>query len=216
MKKVFFLIVIFCLLVLYFLKIHSPLIPVFNLTNQPEVISKGYYGHTFIIEVSFSHEGFKEWLENLPEPYPLLLLDSDWIGRSTELIQTIEEKRIPTALLGKANKDYEDLKLLSREVAIYEKAFNRKPLWFMTNDYKFSGELKQVAFADKMNMLSPNVLWHPHLIITKGMLISVPLHENSYISFEKLTAFMKQFPNHPIEENILGYSLKQKKLPNDE
>lgn len=66
--------------------------PVFQLTEAPAVITKGQFGQSLIIELSYSHKGFEDWVTNLREPYPLILADSDWLLRSPDLVKMLREK----------------------------------------------------------------------------------------------------------------------------
>lgn len=66
--------------------------PVFQLTDAPAVITKGQFGQSLIIELSYSHKGFEDWIANLSEPYPLILAESDWLLRSPELVKILREK----------------------------------------------------------------------------------------------------------------------------
>ncbi|WP_042478698.1 hypothetical protein [Bacillus ndiopicus] len=213
MRKTLLLLALAFSVLLFYQKEISTILPTFNATNEPAIISKGHYGQTLILEVTFSHEGFETWLEDLKAPYPLLLLDSAWIERSPSMIKIIKDKRIPTALLGHNSTDYIDNKLLEDEIALYKKHFDREPLWFMTKDYMFSEDLKQHIFSHRINMLAPTVLWHKDLSIEEGMIVSVPVHVDSSIDFEQLTLFMQQNPVVSIEENLFGYQLKTKKFP---
>ncbi|MEO4055222.1 hypothetical protein [Solibacillus sp. CAU 1738] len=212
-RKVLVLLGLSVILLLFYKNEISSVIPVFHVTNEPNVISKGHYGQTLILEVSFSHDGFEQWLENVQPPYPLLVLHSDWIERSPSTIEIIQKKRLPTALLGNDSETYEIDSTIQKEIGIYEKHFGRKPLWFMTQDYTFSDELKQKIFAERVNMITPTALWQNDMQLSEGMIIAVPMHESSIIDFEQLTSFMQKQPFVSIEENLFGYTIKTKRFP---
>lgn len=216
MVRKFIIIFAFALLLFFFVfPQKNSFISVFNMTEEPIVISKGSYGQSVIIEVSFSHDGFLVWLDSLSQPYPLLMLDAEWIERSPKFIETIKKKNIPVGLLGgNVNKDY-SLELFYKDVKTFEKHFNFKPLWFMTTDYQFTEELKQAVFNEKINMLSPTFKYKEgsNFAEHKGALISVQLGENSNPNFESLTEFINSAKFISVEENIFGYTLKTNKLP---
>ncbi|SOC39010.1 hypothetical protein [Ureibacillus acetophenoni] len=191
------------------------IISVFQISDEPVIISKGNYGQSIILEVSFSHDGFLEWLESLKQPYPLLMVKADWIERSPKYIDVIKNKNIPIGLLGgEGAKDY-TTELFNKDVAIYEKHLQSKPLWFMTSDYNYTDELKQSIFNEQVNMLSPTTLYKEDdpLNNEKGAIISIPLHEESKTNFESLTKLLYSQKFMSIEENIFGYSIKSKKMP---
>lgn len=193
----------------------NPIISVFRMTDEPLVISKGHYGQTLIVEISFSHDGLSEWLESLNAPYPLLMLDADWIERSPKLVELIQKKNIPTGLLGGYGKEEYGMEQFKREVAIYEKHFNKKPLWYMKRDYEYPQELKQAAFNEKMNLLSPSHIYKEgdSFENQKGSIISIQMHEKSKPEFKNLNSFMQKNKFISLEENIFGYSIKSTKMP---
>ncbi len=213
-RKVLIILAFIVFLLLFYKNEITSVIPVFQVTNEPNVISKGNFGQTIVLEVSFSHDGFEQFLEKLQPPYPLLVLHSDWIGRSASTIEIIQRKRLPTALLGNNSITYENNNSFQKEVTIYEKTFGRKPLWFMTKDYSYSDEFKQQIFADKINMIAPTALWQKDMQMSEGMIITVPMHEDSTIDFEQLHSFLQQQQSIvSIEENLFGYTLKTKRSP---
>ncbi|UZM99458.1 hypothetical protein OL548_03740 [Lysinibacillus sp. MHQ-1] len=78
-----------------FLKpINSTMISVFNIANAPVVVTKGHYGTSLVVEISFSDESLMEWLKTVKEPYPLLLLDTEWIKRSPDHIKNYSRAKI--------------------------------------------------------------------------------------------------------------------------
>lgn len=191
-------------------------LPVFQMTNSPNVISKGHYGQTLIVEVSYSHEGFEEWLNTLSAPYPLLLLETDWLTRSESTIQLIKEKQIPTGLLGKISADYVETDLLTKQLAIYESVFERPPLWFTTSDYVFEEDLRKELFSKEINALSPSATFsftNVNMPLADGDLVSIPLHRDQPVQFDLIMQFKNENSFISIEENLFGYSLSTKRFP---
>ncbi|MFY3792704.1 hypothetical protein ACOQFO_13605 [Ureibacillus sp. MALMAid1270] len=203
------------LFVLFVIPQRDSIISVFQMTNEPVVISKGNYGQSIVVEVTFSHDGFLEWLENLKQPYPLLMASADWINRSSKYIDVIKKKNIPIGLLGGEESNGYTKELFIKDVAIYEKHFQNKPLWFMTSDYNYTVELKQIIFNEHINTLAPTVIYQESddYKNDKGAIITIPLHEGTSPNFEALSKFLISQKFMSIEENIFGYSIKTKKLP---
>ncbi|KGR79681.1 hypothetical protein [Ureibacillus manganicus] len=204
-------------LVLFFLVFpqREAIVSVFQMSEEPVVIAKGNYGQSIIIEVSFSHDGFLEWLNSIKQPYPLIMASADWIERSSKYMDIIKKKNIPIGLLGgEGAKDY-TTELFNKDLAIYEKYLENKPLWFMTSDYNYTEELKQTIFNEHVNMLTPSVIYieGENFKSEKGDIISIPLHENSSSNFESISKFLNSQKFVSIEENIFGYSIKSKKMP---
>jgi uncharacterized protein with ATP-grasp and redox domains len=122
---------------------------------------------------------------------------------------------IPIGLLGgEGAKDY-TTELFHKDIALFEKHFQNKPLWFMTSDYSYSAELKQSIFNEQVNMLNPTFIYKDDdpFKSEKGSIISIQLHEESKPNFESLSKLLNSHKFMSIEENIFGYSMKSKKMP---
>lgn len=203
---------------LFFKPINSTMISVFRITDSPAIITKGHYGTSLIVEISFSDEHLLDWLTTLKEPYPLLLLDSDWMERSPEHMEIIQKRKLPTGLLGPIDSEDQplDADLLKKEIAIYEKYFTSEPLWFATHNHQYSQNLQKTLFERQVNILSPTIIWQGNKAtpsLQKGDFLFISLHENNKISFSKLNALLQQNNFISIEENIFGYAIQSKKSP---
>ncbi|WP_235616321.1 hypothetical protein [Lysinibacillus parviboronicapiens] len=209
-----------CLIVILFVFIkplNSTMISVFNIANAPAVVTKGHYGTSLIVEISFSDESLLEWLKTIKEPYPLLLLDAAWIERSPEHMKIIEERKLPTGLLGPEDSVDEpiDFALVEKDINIYEKHLKTPPLWFATRNHQYSQDLQKTLFQQQVNILSPSLVWQGEKTpkLQKGDFLFIPLHQNSNISFNEFNTFVQQNKFMSIEENIFGYSVQSKKSP---
>ncbi|MEL3962818.1 hypothetical protein MKZ01_16560 [Lysinibacillus endophyticus] len=192
------------------------LISVFRMTEDPIVISKGHYGQSLVVEISFSHEGLEEWLQTVNKPYPLLMLDAAWIDRSPKLVEIIKNRNIPTGLLGgkgAVDEDNDTINKFNKDLAIYQKHFENKPLWYMTSDYEFNPKLMQTVFKEEVNLLSPSVIYTKNYKTTNGAIVSFPIHEKSTFTFEDISKLLEREKFISIEENVFGYSIKTKKMP---
>ncbi|WP_369381831.1 hypothetical protein [Lysinibacillus fusiformis] len=201
-----------------FLKpINSTMISVFNIANAPVVVTKGHYGTSLVVEVSFSDESLMDWLKTVKEPYPLLLLDTDWIKRSPDHIKIIQERKLPTGLLGPEDSIEEpiNIKIVQKDIDIYEQYLKEKPLWFATRNHQYSQDLQKSLFQQQMNLLSPSLIWQDEKTpkLQKGDFVFVPLHQDSSITFKELNTFIQQHKFMSIEENIFGYKVQTKKSP---
>ncbi|WP_445478798.1 hypothetical protein ACULLL_22195 [Lysinibacillus irui] len=209
---------LFIVTLFVFLKpINSTMISVFNIANAPVVVTKGHYGTSLIVEISFSDDSLLEWLQTVKEPYPLLLLDTDWIKRSPEHIKIIQERKLPTGLLGPEDSTDEpvDIALIEKKINTYEKYLKEKPLWFATRNHQYSQDLQKSLFQQQMNLLSPSLIWQGEKTpkLQKGDFVFFPLHQNNKIPFKELNKLIQQNKFMSIEENIFGYKVQTKKSP---
>lgn len=194
------------------------MISVFSIADSPTVVTKGHYGTSLVVEISFSNEPLLEWLSTVKEPYPLLLLDADWIERSPKHMEIIQKRKLPTGLLGPIDSEKEpiDTDLLKKEIAIYEKHFSSTPLWFATRNHHYSQDLQKALFHQQVNILSPSIIWQGNNVapsLQKGDFLFISLHENNNVSFSKFNKLLAKNNFISIEENIFGYTIQSKKSP---
>lgn len=189
--------------------------PVFQLTETPTIISKGQFGASLIVELSYSHEGLEQWLTTLKKPYPLVLADADWLLRSPDIVKLLIEQNIPVGLLGAPNENYlNNDALLKQQLAVFQKSFQQLPLWFATRDYLIDETLQQTLYASGINLIAPTYsINSAQEKLAKGDFISIPLHREENISFEELNQFIKAHSFIPIEQNLLGYNFSTKRYP---
>ncbi|HCG4536289.1 hypothetical protein [Ureibacillus chungkukjangi] len=214
-RKLLVTVVLVVIVTLFVYPQRDSIISVFRITDEPLIISKGNYGQSLIVEISFSHDGLEEWLQTLKQPYPLLMLDADWIARSPKIVAQIKKQNIPTGLLGgKGAKNNYSLDDFNKDLQIYEKHFNNKPLWFMTSDYEFETNLQQTVFNQEINLLSPSMIYSKETYKkSDGGIYSLKLHENSKPNFEEYSKLIESEKFVSIEENVFGYTIKTKKIP---
>ena len=202
--------------ILGFIQKNEEWVSVFKATKHPDVIASGSNGMTLTVDVSFGREDVEEWITTIEKPYPLLFLDADWIERSPSIVKKIVTKKIPTGLLGREGKMYEDSPdLLKREMQVYEEAFGAPPLWFRTADYEFPDKLKELSWDQEMNMVSASVFWSKGKLpkVNDGDIVSLPLHQKERVSFEKLNALQKAHPFQTIEETLFAFKTDTKTYP---
>lgn len=195
----------------------SSILPVFQLTEKPNVISNGTYGKTITIDVTFGEEGMESFLNSLETPYPHFFLSNEWIERSPSLIQIMKNKNIPIGLLGQEGAAYmENPSLFKKEILRFEQSIGETPLWFRTKDYEFPAELQEVAWKHEVNLLSSSKQWmqsNPTPKLEKGDVLSVPLHIEEQIELKQLIQLLKSDSFLSIEENIFGLQTKTKTFP---
>lgn len=215
-RKVLVLLSVALISMLFILPQNSPLRSVFRVSETPMIITKGHYGHSYVLEISFSHDNLFPWLEQLKAPLPLLLLDAKWIQRSSDEIEFIKEKQFPVGLLGQKQDDYESLLQLQEEIDLFKETFGTKPLWFTTQDHSFTDEMKNYLFAEEINILAPSIKWQANRTdfkLKKGMIVAIPFHEETKVDWENVNKFIHENKFLPMEENLFGYTVKTKSFP---
>lgn len=192
------------------------LLPVFQLTEKPAVISKGSYGNTITIDLTFGRDDVEKFVTELQAPYPHFFISIEWIERSEEIIEVMKDKNIPISLLGKNGSTYiENPTLFKKEVKQFEQVIGEKPLWFRTIDYEFPIELQKDAWGQEVNLLSSSKYWSNKVpSFEKGDILSIPLHQNERIDIQQLTKMVQSTEMITIEQNIFGLKVKTKTFPN--
>lgn len=192
------------------------LLPVFQLTEKPAVISKGSYGNTITIDLTFGRDDVEKFVTELQAPYPHFFISIEWIERSEEIIEVMKDKNIPISLLGKNGSTYiENPTLFKKEVKQFEQIIGEKPLWFRTIDYEFPIELQKDAWGQEVNLLSSSKYWSNKVpSFEKGDILSIPLHQNERIDIQQLTKIVQSTEMITIEQNIFGLKVKTKTFPN--
>ena len=195
---------------------NTPLTSVFRLTDKPITITHGTYGSALTVNISFGNEEIGQWIQELEKPYPFLFIDMDWAGRYPEIIRLINEKNIPTGLLGNEGTAYEkDATILLNQLEQYEDFFSMKPLWFRTADEVFPFFLRSLLVEVEVNALSSSFKWQGGHIppMTEGEIISVSHQRDDRVSLIELNKLFESRDFHSIEDVIFGLSVKTKKIP---
>lgn len=210
MKKILILLGLITLSITayYFLKDNQ--IPVFLITEEPNVIAKGNNGQVFLVELHFEHDGLIDFIESNHSQNVLFLLDSSLIERADHIVELLKKLQRPTGLLGKNSET------LDQDIAIYENAFDHKPLWFMPQGYIYEESLRLTLFEQQVNMIAPSLIIRNNVFPTKlekGTILSLPLYKETNVDFKKLSSWMSQQKFISIEESLFGYSLKTKRYP---
>lgn len=199
-----------------FLKDKREYIPVFRLTENPTVITRGVQGSLMTVNISFGDEKLKKWLETLEKPYPLFFIDLSWAERFPETIEMMRKKNMSIGLLGADGNDYQKNKeLLKEQMLQYEKTFGTQPLWFRTKDEHFPELLRNQLWTYEVNALASTTKWakgeqRPH---QKGEIIAATSSAEEELDTESLTSFLKSRDFFTVEEVLFGQLGKSKKIP---
>lgn len=217
-KKLIMLLIIGCGLALLFppLPEKISLVSVFRLTEKPLAITRGTYSSALTVNISFGDDNVEQWIQTLEKPYPLLLVDPDWAGRFPATIRLINEKSIPTGLLGHEGATYEkNDQLLYEQIKQFESFFDAKPLWFRTIDEVFPASLHALLWKEEINALGSTVTWTGGEIppTVEGDIFSIPHHQKNRIYLPELKRLTESRDFQTIDEVLFGPIGKTKKIP---
>ncbi|MHA6259233.1 hypothetical protein ACXYMX_04860 [Sporosarcina sp. CAU 1771] len=219
MPKKIFIIALMCfgLIVLFPpLSQNDSFIPTFRVSENPVAITRGSNGSALTINIAFGDKEIANWIDELQKPYPFLFIDMDWASRFPKTIQLINEKNIPTGLLGNDGSAYEqDATLLLKQLDQYEKHFGMKPLWFRTADEDFPVFLRNLLVEVQVNALGSSLQWNGGDIpsSSEGEIISIPHYQGNHISLLELRRLFDSREFQSVEDVIFGISVKTKKTP---
>ncbi|MGG0657096.1 hypothetical protein [Rummeliibacillus pycnus] len=203
-------------LLLVFTPSKNSMLEVFRLTDEPNVITKGNYGMSLTIDLSFADAEFIEWLNEVKTPYPLLMVDTDLLKRSPTLVKVIQSKNIPIGLLGRSSDFYvSNPSQLEKDISTFSSIMKHPPLWFRTKDYIFLPEVTKILWKEQINMLAASKIQTSkgELRLSKGDIVSIPYHQEERLQLKRINQLIENNTFQPIEETIFGYSIKTKKSP---
>ena len=121
-------------------------------------------------------------------PIPFFLSTSSGPNVSLKSVRLINEKNIPTGLLGERRNYEQDAALLKNQLEQFESFFGKKPLWFRTADEVFPQFLHNILWEVEVNALGSSYSWTGGDIppVTEGEIISIPHHRKNRINFQTL------------------------------
>lgn len=210
MRKVLILLGLTTILFAVYYSYTNKQLPVFLMTEKPNVVAKGHNGHVFLVELHFEHDGLIDFINSDQSRNILFLLDPDLIKRADHLLELLQSKQRATGLLGSSPEN------IQQEISVYEQTFKQKPLWYMPQGYTYTDELRQTLFSQQINMLAPTLTIKNNSFpkkLEKGDILSLPLYKENKVEFKSLSNWMKKYQFISIEESLFGYSIKTKKSP---
>jgi hypothetical protein len=184
----------------------------FVIVEEPNTITKGNLGHSLMIEISYSPSYIDEWLTNSKSTNYVLMLDPDWIERSPSSMKIIKDRKISTGLLITQKEEPQSLPTLLEK---YEKIMGELPLWVSCTPSPCTTEQVSYLYSQKTNVAYPPITLTNEAQLKQledGSIVKIKLDDQFKLNEEQLL----QLINHPfisLEENILGYQIKTKRMP---
>lgn len=208
MKKVLILLVLSIICWLIISPLNTSKIPVFLMTEENEVITKGYYGSVFIVEITFEQSSLSSFIEDPVNAQTLFLLDKDFISRAPHITKLLIEHNRQVGLLLYEVTDLESA------LQLYIDTFKKQPLWvrLISEDTE---QLQRLAFSHQLNVLAPTMTLGQSFpkTVEKGSFVSLLMDEQQELKTDALLTWMKTQSFISIEESLFGYKASSEKKP---
>ena len=212
MRRSIIFIFICLFFLLWFVKKPTEL-PVFLLDSTPSVITKGQFNNALILAISFEHDQLVPFIEGNKQQLTYLVT-AKLLERSPSLSKTLKPLTYQVGLLGEVSAAYEeDASLLESELRRFEKTFQMKPMYFMTEDLQYSNALLKQLSQYEINALAPTKLTTFDKSLKDGQHVYITLNEQTSISFSKLSKFLQSGKFTSIEETIFNSSISTSTAP---
>ena len=185
----------------------------FVIVEEPNSITKGNLGHSLMIEISYSPSYIDQWLTNSKSTNYLLMLDPDWMARSPSSMKIIKERKIATGLL--ITQKEEDPPSLPTLLENYKTIMGELPLWVSCTPSPCTDEQVAYLFSQKTNVVFPPITFTNEAQLKQlevGSIVKIKLDDQFKLNEEQLLQLTNQ-TFISLEENILGYQIKTKRMP---
>ena len=174
-RSIFFFVI--CIFFLLFVPKTYTEKSVFLINEEPTVLHKGYYNNAFIIAMSFQHEQLLSFLQENEKSPITLLITTDLLQRSPELVLALQSSKHPIGLLGSTSSSYaENNDLLLKELDTFEELLHFKPVYFMTEDLEFPSALLKQLHQNEINAIAPTIVTSLPETLNKGQLYLSLIH----------------------------------------
>lgn len=200
------------LLPLLFLLLFGRDFSAFVILEEPSTITKGTTGHSLIVEISYSPTFIDDWLTASESPNYLLMLDPDWMERSTSSMEIIKERKMATGLLVVQNDEQPSLPALLEK---YTAVMGELPLWVGCSPAPCTDDQVKFLFSKKINVVyAPTELKSETQFkqLPNGSIVKIQLNEEFHLKKDQLLSLTKH-SFISLEENVLGYQIKTKRFP---
>ena len=126
----------------------------YRIATTPSLISKGTFGQSIIVEISYSYPEIKEWITSIQNNKILFLLEYEWLQRSNDYVKLLKDSQTNTGLLINSSQTLPSIK---EHINLYTDLFEQPPIWAACSPDPCSDEIVQYLFDEKMNSLAPSL-----------------------------------------------------------
>jgi len=186
----------------------------FRIATTPSLISKGTFGQSIAIEISYSYPEMKDWITSVQNNEILFLLEYDWLQRSKEYVKVLEDSKAKSGLLINSSQT---LPSITEHINLYTDLFEEPPLWAACSPDPCNDKVIQYLFDHKINSLAPSIYIEQlddFKQIKKGDIASFQIKRNAPPPPDVLNR-ISNYPFISIDQNILGITYGTKRYPND-
>ena len=186
----------------------------FRIATTPSLISKGTFGQSITVEISYSYPELKDWITSVQNREILFLLQYEWLQRSKDYANLLKDSNAKTGLLINSSQTLPSIK---EHINLYTDLFEEPPIWAVCSPDPCNDEIVQYLFDEQINSLAPSIYieqLNDFKKIKKGDIASFQIKRNT----PPPPAILNQIANYPfisIDQNIIGISYGSKRYPNE-
>ena len=116
----------------------------FRIATKPSLISKGTFGQSLAIEISYSYPETKQWISSIQNNNDILfLLQYEWLKRSNDYVKLFKDTKAITGLLIDNSQTDSSIK---EHIQLYTDMFEQPPIWAACSPDPCSDQVVQFLF----------------------------------------------------------------------
>ena len=187
----------------------------FRIATKPSLISKGTFGQSLAIEISYSYPETKQWISSIQNNNDILfLLQYEWLKRSNDYVKLFKDTKAITGLLIDNSQTDSSIK---EHIQLYTHSFEQPPIWAACSPDPCSDQVVQFLFDQKINSVAPSIYIEQlddFKQLKKGDIASFQIKRDAPPQ-EPILNRITSYPFVSIEQNILGITYGTKRYPNE-
>jgi len=187
----------------------------FRIATKPSLISKGTFGQSLAIEISYSYPETKQWISSIQNNNDILfLLQYEWLKRSNDYVKLFKDTKAITGLLIDNSQTDSSIK---EHIQLYTDMFEQPPIWAACSPDPCSDQVVQFLFDQKINSVAPSIYIEQlddFKQLKKGDIASFQIKRDAPPQAPILNR-ITSYPFVSIEQNIIGITYGTKRYPNE-
>ena len=187
----------------------------FRIATKPSLISKGTFGQSLAIEISYPYPETKQWISSIQNNNDILfLLQYEWLKRSNDYVKLFKDTKAITGLLIDNSQTDSSIK---EHIQLYTDMFEQPPIWAACSPDPCSDQVVQFLFDQKINSVAPSIYIEQlddFKQLKKGDIASFQIKRDAPPQAPILNR-ITSYPFVSIEQNIIGITYGTKRYPNE-